>query len=92
MYNLIGIAAQHKLTGYAQRAQNEVELHIGEILHLVHDDKIVFRFAQGLPLKSDHIEVVMVGFLQELPIFFKKCVHLFALFGQKMDWRTPRAI
>ena len=60
MHDLVGVTTQQKLPRLLQAGQHQRQLHIGEVLHLVDDDKVIHRLRQGPPLVCDQVQVKLV--------------------------------
>ena len=91
MHDLVGVAAVQKLAGLLQTGQHQGQLHIGQVLHFVNDDKVVNRLGQGLPLVRHQVQVEQSGFGQPLPVTLKQCMGACAHLGPSSDWRGPSA-
>ena len=79
MNDLVGIAAEQKMPGTAQRFQDERELHGRYVLDFVDNHEVVTRRGFVEPFPSDQIEVEEFRVLQPGKIFFVEVIEPAAL-------------
>src|ERR1700748_3720670 len=85
MHDLVRIAAQQEMMSRLQRIEDQRELGVGEILHLVDDDKIVTRLGLGEPSVRDEIQVEELLLLEPDPILFEEIVHGRARLARRVE-------
>ena len=88
--NLIGVATQHELAGAFERVQHQRKLRIGQVLHLIDDDKVVGRLCQRLPGVCHQVGVKQLVVGQPLAVFAKQVVDGSALLGRKNRLARPQ--
>ena len=71
MDNLVGIAAQQKITRLLECLEHQCKLNGSEILHFIDHDKIVTRRGEGLPFLRDEVEVIELCFSEPRTVFFE---------------------
>ena len=72
MHDLVGIATQQELPGLLQAGQDQGELHVGEVLHLVDHDEVVHRLRQRAPFMRHQVQVKLPGQGEPLPVAQKQ--------------------
>ena len=90
MHDLVRIAAQQEMMPGLQRIEDQRELGVGEILHLVDDDEIVARLGPGAPCVRDEVQVEELLLFQPGPVFLEEVVRRRALVSRRVE-RLPHA-
>ncbi len=54
-----------------------MQLDVGEVLHFIHHDVIIYRLTVRQPLVCEDVDVIEVILFQEKQVFFKEPVHGF---------------
>ena len=78
VHDLVRIAAQQELPGLPEAGQHQGELHVGQVLHFVHHDKVVLRLCQRSPFIGHQIQIELAALCQPKPVAGKNGVRSFA--------------
>ena len=71
-----------------QTGQYQRQLHVGEVLHFIDDNKVVHRLCQGTPLKSHPVQVIQLALAQPLLVALKQPMRSFT--GRAIQQRLAR--
>ena len=75
MNDLVGIAAENEFSRMAKGLENQAELNIGQILHFIHNDRVI-RGAAGLViLETQQVQILKPLLLEEVELLEEQVVH-----------------
>jgi len=83
MDDLVRVTAEHELAGAPHALQDQGELDIRQVLHLVHHDKVIARLTEGEQGVGDQVEIVHAGVVEERQVLAEELVHPGALCRSK---------
>jgi len=85
MHDLVRISAKQEMILGVERIEDQRQLGVGEILHLVDDDEIVARLGLRAPGVRDQVEIDEPLLLQPGPVFFEQFVHGRACLSRRVE-------
>ena len=73
--DLVRVAAENKVTRLAQGFQDQIELDIGDVLNLIHHNKVVPGDSPGQIVMADDIGIKQPLGTEKLAVFIKQVIN-----------------